>query len=246
MKTIPKRLVAAVYDRRIFLDNQQVPFCVLPCPPKPWRRWMRLVFLFLVGWLMGFSASAQVQQAWVARYNNGILNGTNQAVKIALDPTGNIYITGFSQNTNGILGYATIKYAPNGSQAWAARIDSTNTTSAIPTGLAADPSNNVFVTGSALTVKYSTNGSQQWTAPYAGAAVATDSNGDICIVGFSTDFGTVKLNPKGTNLWSATLPSTLGPAVSQKVAIDANGNVYVVGITTYMCVENECYVLNPA
>src|SRR5580658_4621634 len=73
------------------------------------------------------SAQAQIQQAWVARYNNGISNGTNQAVKLALDPAGNIYVSGFSQNTNGNLDYATIKYAPNGNQVWATRLDSTNT-----------------------------------------------------------------------------------------------------------------------
>jgi len=43
-------------------------------------------------------------------------NGTNQAVKMALDSNGNIYVTGFSQNTNTNLGYVTIKYAPNGNQ----------------------------------------------------------------------------------------------------------------------------------
>lgn len=54
-------------------------------------------------------ASAQVQQAWVARYNNGITNGTNQVVKMALDSNGNIYVVGFSQNTNNNLGYVTIR-----------------------------------------------------------------------------------------------------------------------------------------
>ena len=46
------------------------------------------------------SAPAQIQQAWAVHYNNGILNGTNQAVKIALDAKGNIYVLGFSQNTS--------------------------------------------------------------------------------------------------------------------------------------------------
>ena len=35
--------------------------------------------------LTPFPARAQIQQAWVARYNNGIANGTNQATKMALD-----------------------------------------------------------------------------------------------------------------------------------------------------------------
>src|SRR5208282_2449026 len=69
---------------------------------------------FLVTALLPFRAAAQIQQAWVARYNNGITNGTNQAVKMALDSAGNIYVTGSSQNANSSLGYVTMKYAPTG------------------------------------------------------------------------------------------------------------------------------------
>jgi hypothetical protein len=124
-----------------------------------------------------WDAAAQVQQAWVAHYDNGITNGTNQAVKMALDSNGNIYVVGFSQNTNNNLGYVTIKYAPNGNQLWLARFDSTNYPTASPTGLALDSSNNAFVTGSALTIKYDTNGNQLWTAFYDGTDVAVDSIG---------------------------------------------------------------------
>jgi hypothetical protein len=52
--------------------------------------------------LLPCSAISQIQQAWAVHYNNGILNGTNQAVKMALDSAGNIYVLGFSQNTNSI------------------------------------------------------------------------------------------------------------------------------------------------
>src|SRR5580658_6922719 len=117
-----------------------------------------LPFSFLIQ-----NAHAQIQQAWVAKYNNGILNGTNQAVKMVLDSSGNIYVTGLSQNTNTNLGYVTIKYAPNGNETWATRFDSTNYPTATPSGFALDSNHNVVVTGSALTVKYDTNGNQLWT-----------------------------------------------------------------------------------
>jgi hypothetical protein len=133
--------------------------------------WLILCFVLML--LTAFSG-AQIQQAWVARYNNGITNGTNQAVKMALDSSGNIYVTGFSQNAATNLGYVTIKYAPNGNQLWATRYDSTNFPSAHACCMVLDASNNVIVTGSALTVKYDPNGNQLWTAPYAGAALAVD------------------------------------------------------------------------
>ena len=192
--------------------------------------------------LMIFSAPAQIQQAWVAHYNNGIANGTNQVVKIALDSNGNIYVTGFSQNTNSNLGYVTIKYAPNANQLWAARYDSTNHPSAMPVGLVLGNSNNVFVTGNALTVKYDANGNQLWTAPYAGTSLAVDTNENSVVTGISTSFGTVKLNPNGSNLWVATYPSSYGLALGQQVLIASDGSVYVAGSYTYICQEGMCYL----
>ena len=95
----------------------------------------RAVFVALFVAMSCLSVSAQIQQAWVARCNNGITNGTHQAVKMALDPVGNVYVTGFSQNTNGNLDYLTLKYAPNGNQVWTARFDSTNTATAKPAAI---------------------------------------------------------------------------------------------------------------
>jgi hypothetical protein len=105
-----------------------------------------------------------------------------------------------------------------------------------------DISNNVIITGSAVTVKYGTNGNQVWTAPYAGSAVASDTNANVCVVGYSTDFGTTKLSPTGSNLWSVTSPGAAGPAISQRVAIDASGNIYVAGNSTVICDKSGCYV----
>jgi hypothetical protein len=209
----------------------------------------RLILGFVLSAVVAFSADAQIQQAWVAHYNNGITNGTNQAVKMALDSTGNIYVTGFSQNTNTNLGYVTIKYAPNGNQLWVARYDSTNYPTATPSALALDSSNNAIVTGSAITVKYDTNGNQLWTAPYAGVniysynptALAVDARANVYVTGYGPNFNTVKLNPLGSNVWSASYNSGYGPAASQAVVVDGSGNVYVAGWDTYVCYQEGSY-----
>jgi hypothetical protein len=203
---------------------------------------LRSILLLVLASLVTRPATAQIQQAWVAHYNNGITNGTNQAVKMALDSNGNIYVTGFSQNTNTNLGYVTIKYAANGQPLWTNRYDATNFPAATPTALALDSSNNVVITGSAVTVKYDSNGNQLWTAPYAGTALAVDSNGDLVVTGISTSFGTVKLNPNGSNLWSVTYPSSYGPGLGQQIALAADGSAYVVGSYTWTCVEGPCAV----
>jgi hypothetical protein len=188
--------------------------------------------------LLSFSVSAQIQQAWVARYNNSILNGTNQAVKMVLDSAGNIYVTGFSQNSNTNLGYVTIKYAPNGNQLWSTRYDSTNYPAATPTGLVLDSSNNALVTGNALTVKYDTNGNQLWTAPFPGSALAADTNGNVAVTGFEGNFNTVKLSPSGSNLWVNFFPGACAPAVGQVIVADPRGNFYVAGSYPFFC-ESE-------
>jgi len=61
------------------------------------------IVLFLLIALTALRAGAQIQQAWVAHYNNGIPEGTHQAVKVALDSAGNIYVTGASQGISGSL-----------------------------------------------------------------------------------------------------------------------------------------------
>jgi hypothetical protein len=184
---------------------------------------------------LAFPAQAQIQQAWVARYNNGITNGTNQTVKMALDGNGNIDVTGFSQNTNGNLGYVTIKYAPNGNQLWAARYDSTNSPMAAPSGLVLDNSNNVIITGNALTVKYDVDGNQDWTAPYSGSSLAVDTNGNVGITGFGTSFNTVMIGPSGSNLWLQTFPSPCESVLGQVVLSDLSGNFYVAGSYPTSC-----------
>jgi hypothetical protein len=164
---------------------------------------------------------------------------------MALDSNGNIIVTGFSQNTNTNLGYVTIKYSSNGNQLWARRYDSTNSTTVEPAAMVVDVSNNVIVTGSALTAKYDQNGNQLWTAPYAGTALAADSNANVYVAGFSQNFGTVKLSPQGSNVWLTTYVETYGPTVSQAVLVDSDNNVYVSGLDSYNSFYNNGMLYGP-
>jgi hypothetical protein len=215
MQQISTTSVAAVYDRRTLQHHLRTTFVA-----------------FFAFFAVNSQCSAQIQQAWVSRYNNGIPNGTNRAVKMALDTNGNIYVAGFSQNTNGQLGYATIKYAPNGNQIWVARYDSTNYPAAQPSCLALDHQSNVVITGTAVTVKYDPNGNQLWTLPNSGAGVAVDSSNNICITGVASNYTTMKLTPTGTNLWTQTFTSA-GPCGAQTVNIGPSDAIYVCGYEFY-------------
>jgi len=193
----------------------------------------RFLWLILFIAVAPLFASTQVQQAWVAKYNNGITNGNHQALKVALDSSGSIYVLGVSQYANTNTGYVTVKYAPNGSQVWADRYDSTNYPFATPIGFTLDNSNSVIITGNAVTAKYDANGNQSWIVPYNAQAVAVDAGRNVYITGVSSNFTTMRLSPEGSNVWSTTWPGYAQPNTSQVIAVDSSSNVYVAGKDTH-------------
>src|SRR5205823_14724723 len=94
-----------------------------------------------------------------------------------------------SSKTNNNFDYITIKYAPNGAQLWAARYGSPGSGDDQIRGLVLDSDDNVYVTGTSSTIKYDRDGLPQWTLPYAGRALAVDTNLNTYVTGFSeTDF----------------------------------------------------------
>lgn len=121
--------------------------------------------------------------------------------------------------------------------------------------LAVDTAGNVYVTGRAneapthsnyATVKYDQAGSRLWLATHDGPASDTDSatriaiapSGDICVTGASLgigtgrDFGTIKYDSDGNELWIARFNGS-GNSIDEPtgIVIDPAGNIYVTGRT---------------
>ncbi len=59
--------------------------------------------------------------AWLRTYTVGA--SQDQAFAIALDDSGNVYVTGMSYGSGTDFDYATVKYLSNGDTAWARRYD---------------------------------------------------------------------------------------------------------------------------
>jgi hypothetical protein len=191
---------------------------------------------------------------WVARYN-GPVNSADNAKAIALDDSGNVCVTGYSEGSGTLGDCATIKYDPtDGDTLWVARYNGPGNSSDLANALAVDNSGNVYVTGLSegsgtdadyATIKYDTDGNELWAASYDGPvnlgdeayALAIDDSGYVYVTGESTgsgglyDYATIKYDPAdGDTLWVARYN---GPGnhndCARALAVDDSGNVYVTG-----------------
>jgi len=190
----------------------------------------------------------------VARYN-GPANGSDFATAIAVDSSGNVYVTGQSMGPSGDYDYATIKYNADGKQLWAKRSKGPGNGYNSPGAIAVDGSGNVYVAGSGsgsgtkddyATVKYNAHGGQLWASRYNGpvngwdysSAIAVDGSGNVYVTGqswgsgvyYPNDYATIKYNANGKQLWANRYN---GPAnwddKAKAIAVDGSGNVYVTG-----------------
>ncbi len=190
------------------------------------------------------------QQQWVAEYNK---LGTDNANAIAVDGSGNVYVTGYGYGATGYYNYLTVKYNSSGQQQWVAEYDGTGNYNDYAYDIAVDGSGNVYVTGygrgssgfnNYLTVKYNSSGQQQWVAEYNGPGnsndyandMAVDGSGNVYVTGYgrgsssNNDYLTVKYNSSGQQQWFAEYngPGN-GYDYAQAIAVDGSGNVYVAG-----------------
>lgn len=100
-------------------------------------------------------------QQWVAIYN-GPANNVDEARAIALDDSGNVYVTGYSYGN--LNDFATVKYDPSGNQRWVVRYDSGHEPGDEAHAIAVDGSGNVYVAGGGYdftTIKYGQFGGEK-------------------------------------------------------------------------------------
>jgi hypothetical protein len=187
--------------------------------------------------------------AWVRRYS-GPGDSLDIARAIAVDGSGNVYVTGYSYDSTTDYDYATIKYYPNGDTAWLKRYNGPGNAGDGAIAMAMDDSGNIYVTGNSYgsgvsdyaTIKYYPNGDTAWVRRYDvsedahAAAIAVDGSGNVYVTGFSytsgtsDDYVTIKYYPHGDTAWVRRYD---GPGNfadnAHAIALDDFGNIYVTG-----------------
>jgi hypothetical protein len=216
---------------------------------------------YVTGWSLGDGTNLDYatikyypdgDTAWVRRYD-GTGSYEDRAYGIAIDGSGNVYVTGYSGTSNNFWDYVTIKYNPSGATAWSRRYNGTANLDDAALAIDVDDSGYVYVTGWSygsgtqsdyVTIKYHQNGDILWVRRYDGpgnaydfaSALASDYIGNVYVTGITSqlcaggDYITVKYHPNGEIAWAIVQE---GPGVPYErlphLVTDGSGHVYLSG-----------------
>ncbi len=186
------------------------------------------------------------QPLWTNRFGDG-------SGGLAVDPSGNVFVTGSSRNAGGNADIATIKYSNSGLPLWTNRYNGPGNADDYGTAIAVHTNGDVFVAGNAsvaggssdfVTLKYSNSGTPLWTNRHNGpgngydaaTALGLDRSGNVYVSGYvrgaggNYDFTTLKYSNAGTALWTNRYngPGN-GDDGPQALAVDVSSNVVVTG-----------------
>lgn len=207
-------------------------------------------------------------QQWIRGYN-GSGNSIDAATQLALDNSGNVYVTGHSFGSGTDLDIATIKYDNAGTQQFVSRYNGTLNSFDIPAALYVDAAQNVYVAGSSyggiltdndfVTIKYNPTGVQQWAVKYDGPPseedkafdVVADINQNVYVTGRSVGAGgsaenivTIKYDAAGNVIW---LNSYDGPVSgfdeAREMRLGSSGALYVTGFSEGVGTNNDYLTL---
>jgi hypothetical protein len=197
--------------------------------------------------------SAGVEQ-WVSRYD-GPGNDDDEALDIAVDDSGYIYVTGYTKLASNNMDIVTIKYDNTGDTVWTATYDGPYASGGFDVGnaLVLDDSGNIYVTGYGhaltldydyITIKYDAAGDTQWVTFYDGSDSPSDDQAvDIALgggyvyvtgtaesAGTYNDYATIKYSPAGDTLWEMVYDGPISDDdYGNAIAADDMGNVFVTG-----------------
>lgn len=195
---------------------------------------------------------------WTNRYN-GPGNNSDYVKAVAVDGSGNVFVTGDSWGDSA-QDFATIKYSAAGVPLWTNRYHGTWSGNNFAAALAVDGGGNVIVTGGDggfgstnggyVTIKYSNSGVPLWTNHFNGPvtalgyndnarAVRVDGSGNVFVTGQSfrdletSDYVTLAYSSAGVALWTNRYNGPANgddiPLTKRSLVLGPDGGVHVTG-----------------
>ncbi|MEW6755050.1 MAG: SBBP repeat-containing protein, partial [Candidatus Latescibacterota bacterium] len=197
---------------------------------------------------------AQGDTVWVRLYN-GPGDSEDEAVAVATDADGNVYVTGFSTGDGTGSDFATLRYSASGDLQWVRRYDGLLRDNDLPYAMAMDSAGNLYVAGESggltsfsdfLTIKYSPDGQERWVRRDSCLAIATDRANAVALDRSAARVfvtGTSVGNQTGPDYCTSCYEASTGDVVWQQryngplnggdearaIAVDDQGNAYVTG-----------------
>jgi hypothetical protein len=169
--------------------------------------------LVLFAGMVEAQGETPLQFSWAQRGGGA---GVQEAHGVAVDPSGNVLVTGYFTgtcsigNTNltssGLEDIFLAKYDPSGNFLWARQAGGTGDDYGL--AVATDPSGNVFVAGAF-----------QNTATFSTTTLTSSRSNDVFLV---------KYGPAGNLLWARRAGGN-GNEEANALAVDAAGNAYITG-----------------
>ncbi|MFX1419356.1 MAG: SBBP repeat-containing protein, partial [Promethearchaeota archaeon] len=174
-------------------------------------------------------------------------------MKMAIDSSDNIHITGYSEELNDNEDFLYLKYNDEGTLMNSVVWDQGNEAN-VGRDIILDSSNNIYIVGytdvnpdvwiweyDTYIRKLSSGGSTQWTRTWGGSendiarATALDSFGNVYLGGLTWSYGAgqadsllIKYSNTGTLQWNETYGSTTSEWVNSLI-IDSFDNIYLAG-----------------
>ena len=206
---------------------------------------------------------ADGSELWTRRWN-GPAGLRDVATALAVDSSGNVLVTGWSESNASSRQIVIVKYDAGGALLWVARHLDSSSAMEQPVAMTVLADGSTVVTGATLslesrtdflTIKYDSAGYRVWAARHGGpntdrpVGLAADGDGNVYVTGLRTvmedryspirDFATVKYDSAGNEIWTAGMNTSNQDDVPKGVGVDLSGNVYVAGYT----VEDNIFTL---
>jgi len=212
--------------------------------------------IYIVGNISTFMLIAKYNSSGTLQWQRslGTVSNPEEGWAIAIDPSENVYITGYADVAGQANNVIIAKYNTSGTIQWQKQLAGVGTKNEYGTSIAVDSASNVYVsaysnaggaTYDILTFKLDSFGNMSWqrslggtggTGTDFGIGIALDSASNVYVTGFSDNNSTydlvlAKYNTTGTLQWQRTLGNNTGGSdAGNGVVVDSANNIYVTGL----------------